>query len=173
MNVTRLRGEWLTTVGRLRLRYLRVMNFESHALAVAMARSYKQLTGEDLVEGDSSGDIGDALYEADELLLCHDGATDPLFTYANRAAQRVFELEWNKFIGMPSRLSAAPDAQADRNELIVQATESGFFTGYSGVRVSSSGRKFEIQDAVLWRVTDEAGSVLGLACRVPSWRWMD
>lgn len=149
------------------------MNFESHALAIAMARSYRQLTGEDVVEDDSSGDIGDALYEADDLLLCHDGAADPLFTYANEAAQQVFELGWNEFIGMPSRLSAAPDAQTDRNELISQATESGFFTGYSGVRVSSSGRKFVIQDAVLWRVSDEAGHVLGLACRVPKWRYVD
>ena len=154
------------------------MSHRACELAAAIARSYLRLTGENLVtdldaDSTSDGEICAAMYTSADPLLCHDGTSDPLFNYANRAAQELFELTWDQFVGMPSRLSAGPGAQAERNQLISEATESGYYTGYSGIRVSHSGREFEIQDAVLWRVTDEKERVLGLACRIPRWHYVN
>lgn len=143
---------------------------EVSRLAVAMADSYRRLAGHDLVEG---SDIATAVYNSADMLLCHDGSEDPRFVYANQVAQDVFGRPWSEFVGMPSRLSAATDVQAERGKLIAQATESGYVTGYSGIRVSSSGSKFRILDATLWRVTDADGEVLGLACRIPRWEYED
>lgn len=156
------------------------MNFgaqpESHldatasSLAVAIAKSYDRLTGSPLLaaaEATDGSDLIESMYRAPELLLCHDGGDDPKFNYANHAALAAFELTWSGFIGMPSRLSAAPDDQDERSEMINQATESGYFTGYCGIRVASTGRTFKIVDATLWRVTDTEGTVLGLACKIP------
>lgn len=140
------------------------------SLAVSIAESYYRLTGSPLIpaaEVADGPDLVESMYRAPQLLLCHDGADDPKFTYANQAALAAFELPWSGFIGMPSRLSAAPDDQSERSEMITQATASGYFTGYSGVRVASSGRTFRIVDATLWRVTDSDGTVLGLACKIP------
>jgi hypothetical protein len=48
------------------------------------------------------------IYEdAPFVLLAHDTSTDPRFGYANRTAQRCFEYDWDEFVEMPSRLSAA------------------------------------------------------------------
>ena len=49
-----------------------------------------------------------ALYESPVVVVSHDTRADPVFNYANLAAQRLFELEWDRFVQLPSRLSAGP-----------------------------------------------------------------
>jgi hypothetical protein len=90
-------------------------------------------------------------------LLAHDGAADPLFIYANHTAQKWFEYEWDEFVGLPSRLSALPDAQQDRDALLRSVAEHHCATGYRGARVSKSGRRFWIEDVTMWDLIDDTG----------------
>lgn len=100
------------------------------------------------------------LYDLLAVVLCHDAGDDPLFVYANAAAQRVWERSWEDFIGWPSRLTAPEHLRAQR----AQALASGAVVrGYSGVRVASSGRLFRIVDATVWPVSDEHGNLVGQA----------
>ena len=66
-------------------------------------------------------------------------AADPRFVYANLTAQRWFEYGWDDLIGRPSRQSAGPEEQAERDRLLAEAARKGWSDGYRGVRVSRTG----------------------------------
>lgn len=109
---------------------------------------------------------GASLYHAPAAVLCHRLGPDPRFVYANRTAQRLWERPWREFVGMPSRLTAPPEQRARRAEAL---QGNRIVTGYSGVRVSATGRLFHIHDAVLWPVPDDDGTVIGQAALFDRW----
>ncbi|MCJ2033428.1 MEKHLA domain-containing protein [Methylobacterium sp. J-068] len=111
------------------------------------------------------------LYEAAPFaLLAHDGGADPRFTYANRTAQACFEYAWDEIVGLPSRLSAEAPERAARQRLLDAVGRDGFATGYRGVRVAKSGRRFWIEDGVVWQLRRPDGSVAGQAATFAAWR---
>jgi PAS domain-containing protein len=119
--------------------------------------SYARLLGEPLGADIESAGFG---------ILAHDTSVDPRFTYANAVARAQFEYTAEEFRGLPSRLSAEPDRQEDRDEFLARVEKSGFGTGYSGVRISKSGRRFRIEDVTLWNLIDVDGANHGQAARI-------
>lgn len=108
--------------------------------------------------------------EAPFAVLAHDGGADPCFVYANRTAQACFEYDVDAIVGLPSRLSAeAPEREA-RQALLDAVARDGFAEGYRGVRVTRSGRRFWIEDGVVWSLRRPDGSVAGQAATFASWR---
>lgn len=148
------------------------------ALARAIVQSYHDLLGKPLVEATATADDGTdsipaALYASNAAILCHTTDDDPLFCYVNATAQRLWSRPWHEFIGLPSRLSARPDARDVRAAMLTEVGERGWTTGYSGIRVSATGELFRIVDAELWQVRDAAGRLLGVAARIPAWEPVD
>jgi PAS domain-containing protein len=114
-------------------------------------------------------DLGRGLYEAPFVLLSHGTAADPVFTYANAAAQALFGYDWEAFVRLPSRLSAeAPNREA-RDHLLRRVAERGFIDDYAGVRVAQDGRRFRIEQAVVWNLVDAEGRKLGQAACFQHW----
>ncbi len=109
------------------------------------------------------------LYSAPAVVLMHGTQADPLFCYANRTAQRLWGFTWDEFIAMPSRLSAEPDVQAERERLLARARAHGFIDDYAGIRIASDGRRFRISGVVLWTVDDDAGTTYGQAAVFREW----
>jgi len=96
-------------------------------------------------------------------VLAHGREDDPTFIYANKAAQACFGYTWDEFMTLPSRLSAEAQDRAARQALLDQVAKHGFVAGYSGVRVAKSGKRFIIEDGILWELIDEAGTRHGQA----------
>lgn len=144
----------------------------SRQLAANLARSYLELKGEQLLP-EQDRETARRLYEADFALLCHDGADDPLFNYANLTAQRLWSIDWKAFIGLPSRLSAQATALAERAVALDEAAQTGLVTGYQGVRIAATGSRFRISDATIWNVTDGHGNRIGQAARIPHWHMLE
>lgn len=137
----------------------------AHAL---IEDSYRHWTGHALA---AETDRVAWLYrEAPFALLAHGGHDDPLFIYANAAAQRLFEYSWDQIVGLPSRLSAPPAQRAARARLLQRVEREGLVRGYDGLRVSRNGRRFWIENATVWQLRDAAGRSAGLAALIPSWR---
>ena len=88
----------------------------------------------------------------DLVVVSHDGAEDPVFNYASKAALDLWEMDWETFTSTPSRFSAEPDEREARAELLRRVTEDGYVDDYCGVRISSSGKRFEVRDAYVWNV---------------------
>jgi hypothetical protein len=101
---------------------------------------------------------------------CHDRQADPVFIYANRTAQRCFEFDWDKMTRLPSRLSTEAPNRAERQHLLDAVGRDGFISNYKGVRIAKSGRRFWIENAVVWQLIDAAGTLLGQAARFQDWR---
>jgi hypothetical protein len=94
------------------------------------------------------------LFYAPFAVVSHDTASDPVFNYANLKALELFELNWEGFTALASRLSAEPVNQAERERLLAEVTENGYINHYQGVRISSTGKRFVIRNAVVWNLLD-------------------
>jgi hypothetical protein len=133
-----------------------------------LTESYKRLLGEPLVPAAMDAEW---LYrDAPLVVLAHSTEDDPKFIYANRAAQLCFEYSWDEFMSLPSRLSAEAPDRAGRKALLDHVSRSGFITDYRGVRVAKSGRRFTIEDGVVWELIDREGARHGQAATFLSWR---
>jgi hypothetical protein len=137
-----------------------------------LTSSYLRLVGKTLLPRDLVvSDAARWLYEdAGFCVLAHDTQADPRFVYANRPAQMLFEYCWDEFIGLPSRLSAEPAEQSERQHLLDQVAKQGFASNYAGIRISKSGRRFWIEDGTVWQLIDERGTLHGQAAVFKRWR---
>lgn len=122
-----------------------------------------------LPEQAPAAELAQALYEAPYVVLAHDGESDPRFTYANRSAQRLWEMEWNEFIGMPSRYSAEPDLREVRATMLERVQRDGYIDDYQGIRISKTGKRFELGKTVVWNLCDPEGDYCGQAATFSDW----
>jgi hypothetical protein len=132
-----------------------------------ISQSFQNLLGYPLLE--NTDNLAERLYYAPFALLSHNTAADPIFNYANAQALQLFELNWQQLITLPSRASAEASNQVARDKLMAQVTAQGFMTGYSGIRISSTGKRFEMRNAIIWNLTDTQGVYQGQAACFTEW----
>jgi len=138
-----------------------------------IVRSYRHWTGENLLPPDlAESGWAEALEEVSRVVVAHDTAADPCFVYGNRAALELFEMRREAFIGMPSRLSAEPVRQEERARVLEEVRLRGFSTSYSGARISATGKRFRIENAVLWNLVDREGVIRGQAATFAQWSFL-
>lgn len=137
-----------------------------------LLRSYHHWTGQSLLEPLPQTPIAqsEALFDAPFALLSHGTQADPIFNYGNQTALDLWEFDWQAFTHMPSRLSAEPIAQADRSQLLAEAKNKGYISDYQGIRISRTGKRFWIEQVVLWDVLSETGENCGQAATFSHWR---
>ena len=138
--------------------------------ALLLIESYGRLLGKALLPPGAPSARARALYEAPFVVVSHDTAPDPVFNYANLAAQRLFEMDWSAFVRTPSRLSAGPVHRNERARLLEEVTRKGYIDNYAGIRVAKSGRQFRIERAVVWNLTDARGHPAGQAAVFSDWQ---
>ena len=127
----------------------------------------------DLIENTYSDEaFARQLFHAPFAVVSHDTASDPVFNYANLKALELFELRWEDFTRLPSRLSAEPVNQAERERLLAEVTEKGYIDHYEGVRISSTGKRFLIKNAVVWNLRDSEGGYKGQAAWFGGWEFL-
>jgi hypothetical protein len=139
---------------------------EEHALL--LYNNYLQLTGLKLIDCPKS-EVGMRLYFAPFALVSHDTMSDPIFNYANQTALELFEMNWEQFTALPSRMSAEQPLREARERLLAEVSSNGFINNYTGIRISSSGKRFFIENAVVWNLTDN-GENCGQAAMFSTWR---
>jgi len=138
-----------------------------------MRDSLKHWTGRDLVPSGLSEEVAARqVFEAPFAVMSHDTAKDPVFNYANRTTLDLFEMTWEEFTALPSRLSAEPVARAERDRLLAAVSGDGFIDDYSGVRISKNGKRFLIENATVWNLVDVTGAYRGQAATFERWRYL-
>lgn len=136
-----------------------------------LLESFERLTGGVLYgAGGWGAKRAQAVFQANFVLISHGLEADPLFNYANRCALNLFELDWPSLVSTPSRESAQPANQQTRERVMREVLDKGYVTDYSGIRISSSGRRFSIKGATLWNVLDDDGVLHGQAATFSEWR---
>ncbi|MDF0675981.1 MAG: MEKHLA domain-containing protein [Nitrospira sp.] len=132
--------------------------------------SYRHWIGKDLIEraGDRNRQAR-TLFEASFVVVSHSVEPDPILNYGNQTALDLWELSWDRFIKTPSRLTAEPDDRAERARMLERAKLYGYFDGYRGIRISSTGQRFLVEQALIWNVIDSVGTPVGQAATFSQW----
>ncbi|MCS6822811.1 MAG: MEKHLA domain-containing protein [Cytophagaceae bacterium] len=140
-----------------------------------LCSSFQTYTGRMLIpdyKNLKASELAEILYHAPFVVVSHGTEADPVFNYANLAAQALWKLSWQDFVKLPSRYSAEPMMQAERDALLKRAKTYGFIPDYTGVRITSIGERFRIYDTILWNITDENGLYHGQAAMFERWEFI-
>ena len=125
--------------------------------------SYAKLLGSELLPREGSIVAqSQALFEAPVVVVSHGAERDPLLNYGNRRALELWEMDVETLVGTPSRLTAEPLHRNERAELLARTTAAGYVSDYRGIRISRTGRRFRIKNAVVWNLANAAGDYVGL-----------
>jgi PAS domain-containing protein len=136
-----------------------------------LLRSFTHWTGKTLFDTSLPAvEQARQLFNALFVVLSHD--TGSVLNYANRAGLNLFELTWEELITLPSRQTAEPSEQAERERLLAIVAGQGYIDNYRGVRVAKSGRRFLIEQATVWNLLDEKGKYYGQAAMFSKWIWL-
>lgn len=131
------------------------------------------LTGRDLAgPGQSQAEAARRIFHAPYAVLSHNTDPDPILTYANLTCLRLFGLDWDRLVSTPSRYTAAAADREERNRLLQRVGEYGYIDDYTGIRVSTDGRRFSIENATVWNLTDAAGAYRGQAATFNRWVYL-
>ena len=130
-----------------------------------IANSFQRLTGRPLLDAPSP----ESLWHASRVIVAHGTEADPVFFYANRKGLEVFEMDFARFTRLPSRYSAEPVAREERARLLERVSRDGFIDDYSGVRLSATGKRFRIEQALVWNLVDTEGKYHGQAATFDHW----
>lgn len=142
--------------------------------AALLAQSFERCLGRPLLDERLTPEqMADVLFHAPFALVSHATQEDPVFNYGNQTALQLFEMDWHDFTQLPSRLSAEPQIQSERDRLLEQVTQQGYIDDYQGVRISATGKRFKVNEAIVWNLLDDAGCYQGQAAVLYQWSTME
>lgn len=140
------------------------------AHSVILAHSFRRFTGRELLPGvDEPRALARGLFEAPFVVVSHGTEADPVLNYGNAAALALWEMTWEELTRTPSRLTAEAPERAERARLLAAVTAHGFIDDYSGIRISSTGRRFRIERATVWNLVGADGAPWGQAATFARW----
>ncbi len=135
-----------------------------------MLNSFRRFVGYELIPRESNSEHeARTLFEAPFVVVSHGIQADPILNYGNRMALELWEMDFETLTSIPSRLTAEPLHRDERALLMARAERDGFVDDYRGVRISSSGKRFVIEQAIVWNVIDEEGQRVGQAATFLQW----
>lgn len=125
-----------------------------------------------LAESKTIGDRAKALFEAPFMIVSHGVESDPILNYGNRTALQLWAMSWEELTQTPSRQTAEPLNQSARAKILALVAEQGYIEQYEGVRISSTGQRFLIQNVTIWNVLDDLGIYRGQAATCETWTFL-
>jgi len=148
------------------------MGWEEHTRL--LLDSYRRWIGRELLERHASS-TNDArmLFEAPFVVVSHGTQADPILNYGNQAALNLWEMDLETLLRTPSRLTAEPVHRDERARLLERTTRDGYVDDYSGIRITATGRRFRINQAIVWNLIDANGRFAGQAATFSEWDWLD
>lgn len=138
-----------------------------------LLRTFRQKVGRDLIPRNGSPeDQARALFLAPFVVASHGTEADPVLNYGNRTAQDLWEMSWEQFVRTPSRMTAEPENREERARLLEQAAIRGYIDHYQGIRISRTGRRFRVKNAVVWTLVDDTNRPCGQAATFSEWEFL-
>ena len=103
--------------------------------------------------------------DAPYAILAQNNIEFPNFIYVNKFAITCFKYTEDEMLSLHAYLSAAPDAQEERNKILKQVQENNIAFNYSGIRLTKFNEPFTIDDGIIWKIFENGnhGEVIGKA----------
>jgi hypothetical protein len=138
-----------------------------------LLNSFRHWTTRELLERVGDPDCqARKLFRSPFVVVSHGMEEDPLLNYGNQVALELWVLTWEQLVKTPSRLTAELTNRAEREWMLEQARTRGYLDTYRGVRISSTGRRFLVENALIWNVVDAKGQRVGQAATFSQWTWL-
>lgn len=135
-----------------------------------LCRSFQHWTGKSLIETiDDPLTLSESLFKAPFVIVSHGTQADPIFNYGNLKALELWQMDWEQFTSLPSRYSVESTEISEREALLKKVQTQGFSSDYRGVRISSKGDRFFIENAIIWNLLDEENQLCGQAASFTRW----
>ncbi len=132
--------------------------------------SYRRWLGTDLISREGTeAEQSRLLFEAPFVVVSHGTEADPVLNFGNAVALNLWEMDVTTFTQTPSRYTAEPVHRDERARLLERTTRDGYVDDYSGIRISSSGKRFRIDQAIIWNLFDDSGEYAGQAATFSEW----
>jgi hypothetical protein len=132
--------------------------------------SFARLLGRELMpRAGSVEEQAERLFHAPFVVVSHGTEADPVLNYGNAAALALWEMDLATLTRTPSRLTAEPVHRDERARLLERTLRDGYVDDYAGIRISSTGKRFRIEQAIVWNLVDSAGIRHGQAATFDRW----
>lgn len=136
--------------------------------------SFARLLGRELISRQGSAEAqAERLFQAPFVVVSHGTEADPILNYGNAAALALWEMDLATLTRTASRLTAEPVHRDERARLLERTRRDGYVDDYAGIRISSTGRRFRIEQAIVWNLVDAAGIHHGQAATFDRWTPLD
>lgn len=113
------------------------------------------------------------LFNSAFIVASHGTEADPIFNYGNQAALNLWTMDWQQFIRTPSRFTAESPSREERARMLQQAKIQGYISNYSGIRISSAGERFLVDQAIIWNIHKPDGTAIGQGATFSNWKYLD
>ena len=132
--------------------------------------SFARLLGRELMSRVGSvEEQAERLFHAPFVVVSHGTEADPILNYGNAAALALWQMDFATLTRTPSRLTAEPVHRDERARLLERTLRDGYVDDYAGIRISSTGKRFRIEQAIVWNLVDAAGARYGQAATFDRW----
>ncbi len=147
-------------------------NWRNDIAEIAIA-SYEHFTGESVVDCENKfSSPSETLFRLKHPLLVHDTQSDPIFCYGNLLALEIFEYNWEELLKLPSRLSAEVTQREDRSKMMEEIQKTGYMKGYSGTRITKTGKRIKIEDTTIWNLLGPNSQFSGQAALIKTFEYL-
>jgi hypothetical protein len=138
-----------------------------------LLESFRHWTARELIPRFGSAEQqADALFYAPFVVVSHGTEPDPILNYGNRMALDLWETDWTRLVTTPSRVTAEAVNRAERDRMLHRAAAKGVIEDYRGVRISLRGRRFLVENAVVWNVLAPDMTRRGQAATFSHWTFL-
>jgi hypothetical protein len=136
-----------------------------------MLNSFRIFVGRELIERTGNAEEeARIVFEAPFVVVSHGTQDDPILNYGNSTALTLWEMDIPTLTATPSRLTAEAMHRDERAQLMTRAARDGFVDDYRGIRISSSGKRFLIEKAIIWNLVNSEGQRVGQAATFSDWK---
>ena len=135
--------------------------------------SYAHWVKQELVDRNGTPlEQAERLFNSPFVVASHGAEDDPILNYGNQIALNLWGMDWQQFTQTPSRLTAEPVNREERARMLEQAKTQGYIADYRGVRISSTGTRFLVDQAVIWNIHKPAGTAIGQSATFAAWKYL-
>ncbi|MFN9718805.1 MAG: MEKHLA domain-containing protein [Planctomycetota bacterium] len=136
-----------------------------------LLNSFRKYVGRELINrSDDPEDEAQRLFQAPFVVVSHGVQDDPILNYGNQTALLLWEMDIPALTSMPSRLTAEPVQRDERAQMMARALRDGFVDDYRGIRISRTGKRFLIEQAIVWNLVNDRDERVGQAATFASWK---
>lgn len=135
--------------------------------------SYAHWIKQELIERNGTPlEQAERLFNSTFVVASHGIENDPILNYGNQAALNLWMMDWQQFTQTPSRLTAEAPNREERARMLGQARTQGYISDYRGVRISSTGRRFMVDQVIIWNIHTPDGTTIGQGATFSAWKYL-